>query len=209
MTRILKPRLECRFNYTSPGVTEALLCELDPLPEYELVRSAAGTLPKQLGEIVRAHAGDRGKLRIGLVWSGNPKHDNDHNRSIPLQTLLQVLDVKASFVSLQKDLRAGDAGLLAQSGIVDLTSQLTDFAETAALVSSLDLIITVDTSVAHLAAALGRPTWILLPFVPDYRWLLDREDSPWYPTVRLFRQSARGDWNGVVQRLRDELAHRI
>jgi len=172
-----------------------------PAPSEALVRAWKERLEGQTG--------DRGKLRIGLVWSGNPKHDNDHNRSIPLQTLLQVLDVKASFVSLQKDLRAGDAGLLAQSGIVDLTSQLTDFAETAALVSSLDLIITVDTSVAHLAAALGRPTWILLPFVPDYRWLLDREDSPWYPTVRLFRQSARGDWNGVVQRLRDELAHRI
>jgi tetratricopeptide (TPR) repeat protein len=172
-----------------------------PAPSEQLVRGWKDRLKDQTS--------DRGRLRIGLVWSGNPNHDNDHNRSIPLQTLLGITDANASFVSLQKDLRAGDEALLAQSGIVNLSSRLTDFAETAALVSCLDLIITVDTSVAHLAGALGRPTWVLLPFVPDYRWLLNREDSPWYPTVRLFRQSERADWDGVVRRVRDELAERI
>ena len=92
------------------------------------------------------------------------------------------------------------------AGIVDLTAHLVDFAETAALISCLDLVITVDTSVAHLAGALGRPTWILLPYMPDYRWLLDREDSPWYATARLFRQTATRDWGEVLERVRGELA---
>ena len=116
-----------------------------------------------------------------------------------LRTLSRILDIDATFVSLQKDPRPDDqATLLEQPDIIDLTADLTDFSETAALINCLDLVITVDTSVAHLAAALGRPTWILLPYTPDYRWLLDRDDSPWYPTARLFRQSAtprlrRGD----------------
>jgi ADP-heptose:LPS heptosyltransferase len=95
--------------------------------------------------------------------------------------------------------------LLEESAIVDLTSDLTDFAETAALVSCLDLVITVDTSVAHLAGALGCPTWILLPWTPDYRWLLDRDDSPWYPTARLFRQTSSRDYAEVLDRVRSEL----
>jgi ADP-heptose:LPS heptosyltransferase len=95
--------------------------------------------------------------------------------------------------------------LLERADIVDLTAGLTDFVETAALVRCLDLVVTVDTSVAHLAAALGRPTWILLPYTPDYRWLLDREDSPWYPTVRLFRQDNTRDYGGVIGRVRNEL----
>src|SRR5262249_40498341 len=93
--------------------------------------------------------------------------------------------------------------------IVDPTTYLTDLAETAALISCLDLVITVDTSVAHLAAALGRPTWILLPFLPDFRWLLDRDDSPWYPTVRLFRQDASRDYAPVVERVRAALQEKI
>jgi tetratricopeptide (TPR) repeat protein len=172
-----------------------------PAPSEDLVRAWKDRLDRQIA--------DREKLRVGLVWSGNPKHDNDHNRSIPLQKLLSITDADAAFVSLQKELRAGDDALLAQSGIVDLTFRLTDFAETAALLSCLDLVITVDTSVAHLAGALGRPTWVLLPFVPDYRWLLGREDSPWYPTLRLFRQSERGNWSPVLDRVGCELAGRI
>jgi tetratricopeptide (TPR) repeat protein len=148
------------------------------------------------------------KRRIGLVWSGNPRHANDHNRSAPLQSFLGLLDADADFVSLQRDPRADDKALLDASRIVDMTAHLTDFAETAALVSCLDLVITVDTSVAHLAGALGRPTWIVLPYMPDYRWLLDREDSPWYPTARLFRQTATRDWSEVIERVRGELAAR-
>jgi tetratricopeptide (TPR) repeat protein len=151
--------------------------------------------------------GPRNRLRAGLVWSGNPKHGNDHNRSIALRTLSRILDLDATFVSLQKDPRSDDkAVLLERTDIVDLTAGLTDFLETAALVSCLDLVISVDTSVAHLAAALGRPTWILLPYTPDYRWLLDREDSPWYPTVRLFRQTETRDYLSVLDRVRGVLS---
>lgn len=159
-------------------------------------------------ETWESRLGPRERLRVGLVWSGNPKHGNDRNRSIPLQTLTRILDVEdAIFVSLQKDPRPGDLAILSErTDIIDLTSDLTDFAETAALIACLDLVITVDTSVAHLAAALGRPTWVLLPFVPDYRWLLDRDDSPWYPTVRLFRQTATRDYGPVLDRVRTELS---
>jgi tetratricopeptide (TPR) repeat protein len=153
--------------------------------------------------------GSHDKLRIGLAWSGNPVHDNDHNRSIPLQMFSDLLDADATFVSLKKDPNPSDKPALQKSGIVDLTAHLTDFVETAALVSCLDLVITVDTSVAHLAGALAQPTWILLPYTPDYRWLLDRDDSPWYPTAKLFRQDKRRDYGIVLQRVRDELEARI
>lgn len=124
--------------------------------------------------------------------------------------MARILDVDAAFVSLQKDARAVDrAVLLERSDIVDLTADLADLSETAALVSCLDLVITVDTSVAHLAGGLGRPTWVLLPWTPDYRWLLDREDSPWYPTMRLFRQTETRDYAGVLDRVRAELLTRV
>src|SRR5579871_331905 len=151
--------------------------------------------------------GPHERLRVGLVWSGNPKHSNDRNRSMPLQMMSPLLDLDAMFVSLQKDVKPQDADFLRErTDIVDHSADLTDFAETAALVSCLDLVITVDTSIAHLAAALGRPTWILLPRNPDFRWMLDRDDSPWYPTVRLFRQSRTRDYASVIERVRPELA---
>jgi ADP-heptose:LPS heptosyltransferase len=109
-------------------------------------------------------------------------------------------------VSLQKDPRSVDkAILLERTDVVDLTAHLTDFMEAAALISCLDLVITVDTSVAHLAGALGRPTWMLLPYTADWRWLLDRDHSPWYPTVRLFRQTEMRDYASVLDRVRTEL----
>jgi tetratricopeptide (TPR) repeat protein len=150
--------------------------------------------------------GSHDRLRVGLVWSGNPKHTNDHNRSLPLQMLSRIFDLDALFVSLQKNPKADDGVFLRErTGIVDLTEHLTDFVETAALISCLDLVITVDTSVAHLAGALGCDTWMLLPYAPDYRWLLDRDDSPWYPTMRLFRQSETRDYGIVLDRVRSEL----
>jgi tetratricopeptide (TPR) repeat protein len=154
-------------------------------------------------------AGSANKRRVGLVWSGNPRHTNDHNRSIPLRVLLPLLAADATFVSLQKEVRPEDQAVLRTSGIIDLSSDLTDFVETAALVNCLDLVISVDTSAAHLAAALGQPTWILLPYLPDFRWLLDRDDSPWYPTARLFRQGERRDWAEVIERVRHALDEQI
>jgi Flp pilus assembly protein TadD len=147
--------------------------------------------------------GSKDRPRIGLVWSGNPRHRDDRKRSIELNALSPLFDIAATFVSLQKDLRAGDEAVLPErSNIIKLGQSLESFADTAALISHLDLVISVDTSVAHLTGALGRPVWVLLPFVPDWRWLLDRDDSPWYPTARLFRQTDTRDWRGVVDRVR-------
>jgi hypothetical protein len=137
---------------------------------------------------------------IGLVWAGNAIHPNDVNRSAPLASLAPLLALPGNrFFSLQVGPRAADLGQLTGAGpITDWASHLGDFSDTAAVLAGLDLLITVDTSVAHLAGALGRPVWMLLPFAPDWRWLLEREDTPWYPTVRLFRQPAPGDWASVV-----------
>jgi ADP-heptose:LPS heptosyltransferase len=119
--------------------------------------------------------------------------------------LERILDVDVTFVSLQKELRPEDTATLAESAIVDLTADLKDFNDTAALLCCLDLVITVDTSVAHLAGALGCPAWLLLPFSPDYRWLLGRDDSPWYPSLRLFRQDESREYGSVLDRVRAEL----
>jgi len=149
--------------------------------------------------------GPPGRLRVGLAWSGNPRHANDENRSIPFSLLAPLLALDATFVSLQPQVRARDADAFAASGVVSCGDALADFADTAALVDLLDLVISVDTSVAHLAGALARPLWVLLPCVPDWRWLLDRDDSPWYPTARLFRQAAPGNWTSVVDRVKFNL----
>ena len=123
-----------------------------------------------------------------------------------MRSLTTLLDADATFVSLQKDPRPDDRALLLErTEIIDLTAHLSDFTETAALVSCLDLVITVDTSIAHLAATMECPTWIMLPHTPDYRWLLNRDDSPWYPAVRLFRQTESRDYASVIERVRAEL----
>ncbi|SIO09632.1 tetratricopeptide repeat protein [Paraburkholderia phenazinium] len=139
-----------------------------------------------------------GRFRVGLAWSGNPRHNNDENRSILLEHFAPLYGLDATFISLQPLVRERDKACLAQSGIVNLGAELSDFADTAALIDALDLVICVDTSVAHLAGALGRPLWVLLPRVPDWRWLLDRDDSPWYPTAHLFRQDKPGDWPATI-----------
>jgi len=145
-------------------------------------------------------------LRIGLVWSGNPDHFNDHNRSIALRALAPLFDIGAQFVSLQKNARQADQAALRDCpDVLDAASLLDTFADTAALVAQLDLVVSVDTSVAHLAGALGKPVFILLPHVADWRWLAGRDDSPWYPTARLFRQGATRQWAPVVMELREAL----
>ena len=146
-------------------------------------------------------------LRVGLVWSGNANHGDDGNRSVALARVASLFDTpNVQFISLQKELREADAQLLAQDlRVADLGREFGDFHDTAAAVAALDLVISVDTSVAHLAGALGKPVWVLLPFCPDWRWLLDRDDSPWYPTARLFRQPGIGDWESVMDRVRQEL----
>ena len=144
--------------------------------------------------------------RVGFVWSGNPAHKNDHNRSIALSRLVALGDLGVMPVSLQNAVRPEDERVLAANKhILHFGSELKDFSDTAALVSLMDLVISVDTSVAHLAGALGKPVWILLPFAPDWRWLVDREDSPWYPSARLFRQPTIGDWDSVIDAVRQQL----
>lgn len=147
--------------------------------------------------------GDSARLKVGLVWAGNPKHEHDRFRSIPLRAFAPLLDVAGTrFVSLQKEIREGDDPHAdASVDWIDAGPMLHDFADTAAAIQALDLVIAVDTAVAHLAGALGKPVWTLLPAAGDFRWLTDREDSPWYPTMRLFRQSHLGDWTNVVARV--------
>jgi hypothetical protein len=167
-------------------------------------------LPAERVQAWRARLGPRTRLRVGLVWSGNPKQGDDRNRSMPLAKLTPLLGVDATFVSLQKDPRPDDKARLADlADVIDPSADLGDFVETAALVSCLDLVITVCTSVAHLAATLGCPTWVMLPYVGDWRWLTSRDDSPWYPSVRLFRQDVTRDYAVVVDRVRQELARMI
>jgi len=167
-------------------------------------------LPPERVQAWRRRLGSHDRLRIGLVWSGNPNFGNDSNRSMPLRIMAPLFELDATFVSLQKDPRPADAALLREhSEVIDLTADFSDFVDTAALVSCLDLVISVDTGVAHLSATLGRPTWILLSYVSDWRWLLDRDDSPWYSAVRLFRQDSSRDYATVVGRVRQELARMI
>ncbi|MBF0173321.1 MAG: tetratricopeptide repeat protein [Magnetococcales bacterium] len=152
--------------------------------------------------------GQRKGFKVGLVWRGHRGHKNDRNRSIALHRLAPLFAVTGClFFSVQKDPEPNERALLAgRDNVHDLSDRLVDFADTAAVLMMMDRIIAVDTAVLHLAGALGRPAWGMLPFVPDWRWLLFRDDSPWYPTVRLFRQRQSGDWDGVITRIREALA---
>jgi tetratricopeptide (TPR) repeat protein len=205
---------ECIPRSTDRSLTFELQCGISSLPlafgtRLENIPSDVPYLPRPDEARVKAweqRLGRHEKLRVGLVWSGNRRHMDNENRSLPLRALLPLLDFDATFVSLQKETGLADqATLRERPDIVDLTVHLTDFVETAALMTCLDLIITVDTSMAHLAGALARPTWIMLQHMPDWRWLLDRDDCPWYPTARLFRQAEPGNFTDVVGRVRNEL----
>jgi Flp pilus assembly protein TadD len=150
---------------------------------------------------INVAAGD--KKKIGIAWAGRREHWNDRNRSIPAEILAPLFDLsEVTFFSVQKSDAAARL-----NNLVDGTADLHDFADTAAMIDALDLVISVDTAVAHLAGAMGKPTWLLLPFAADWRWLQHREDSPWYPTMKLFRQSKAGNWMGVVQRVIERIVH--
>jgi tetratricopeptide (TPR) repeat protein len=188
-----------------------------PLPSLPLAFGTdAASIPCS-GKYLASDAGTRrhwaGRLgparrrRIGIAWSGSAMHDNDRNRSIALAEVLAHLPGGVEYVSLQKEIRDSDrAALDARPDIRHFGEELWDFSDTAALCELMDLVISVDTSVAHLAGALGVPTRVLLPSVPDWRWMLEREDSPWYASMALLRQDRAGDWSGVFARLKAELA---
>ncbi|MDP9172421.1 MAG: tetratricopeptide repeat protein [Planctomycetota bacterium] len=143
-------------------------------------------------------------LKVGLNWAGRPSHGNDRNRSIALSALAPLFGVPGiTFFSLQK--WNANPVINTSFNLIDWTQELTDFADTAALINNLDLVISVDTAVVHLAGTMGKPVWTLLPFAPDWRWMLGREDSPWYPTMRLFRQTKERNWDGPIARLVEAL----
>jgi Flp pilus assembly protein TadD len=153
----------------------------------------------------RARLGASRGLKVGVVWSGAQGYGNNVRRAMPAERLAPLLDLEGvSWFSLQVGERAPELARL-PPGIVDLSPELTDFGETAGALLGLDLLISTDTSVPHLAGALARPVWVMLAFMPDWRWLLDRDTCPWYPTMRLFRQRARGAWEDVVRRVGVEL----
>jgi hypothetical protein len=146
------------------------------------------------------------RKKVGIVWGGSPTHGNDAARSIPAELICSLTETSDfDCYSLQHVLRPGDGDVLARSKIEHIGAQFMNLADTAAAVELLDLVIAVDTGVAHLAGALGKQVWILLPFNSDWRWMINRTDSPWYPTARLFRQPKRGDWQTVLERVRSEL----
>lgn len=148
----------------------------------------------------RTRLGEPRLPRVGMVWKGSALHENNRKRSIALDRFDLILSTPGiEFISMQRDLAPQDARTLrGHSSVLDIGDELTDFADSAAVISLLDLVVSVDTAVAHLAGAMAKPVWILLPFSADFRWMLDREDSPWYPTARLFRQAALGDWSGPL-----------
>ena len=151
------------------------------------------------------HLGPRTRPRIGLAWSGNPAQANDHNRSMPFAALGPLLDSGAEFFSLQQAVRDSDAAALARSSVRHFGTKLKDFSDTAALATLMDLVVSVDTSVLHLAGALGRSAWAMLAWMPDWRWGTVGGDTPWYPGMRLFRQPALADWPGVVREIKAAL----
>src|SRR5882672_8086710 len=212
----------CSLFARLAGVT-TVVARGDALPDFD-VYCPAGSLPRALRTEVSSIPADVPYLRaseahvakwrerieslpqprIAVAWAGSADHVNDRNRSLQLRQMAPLFALNAGFVSIQRDLRAADAEeLRRQPALTHVGDALADFDDTAAVVMLADLVITVDTSVAHLAGALGRPIWVLVPFWPDWRWMLDRADTPWYPTMRLYRQPRAGDWEGVIAQVAD------
>jgi hypothetical protein len=209
---------------TLEGVSQ-LLVEGDPLPEADYrcpvlslplaLKATLATIPAA-GGYLRSHPtkvaqwrsrlGERQRPRVGLVWSGSAAQGNDHNRSFRLAQWVEHLPREFEYICLQKDIRPADQETLAaHPWISRYDAQLEGFDDTAALCECLDLVISVCTSVAHLGGALGRPTWVMVPFNPDWRWLLGRDHSPWYQSVRIYRQPSIGDWQSVFARVAADL----
>jgi tetratricopeptide (TPR) repeat protein len=206
------------------GVAQSIAAG-DPLPPFDLhcplmslplaFKTTLSTIPSSAkylhvdpGTLARwrAKLGARSRPRVGLMWSGNPENTIDSKRSIRLADVISHLPCEMQYFSLHKQLRDADrATLVTRPDIVIFDEALMDFTNTAALCVCLDVIVSVDTSVAHLCGALGLRTWVLLPRTPDWRWMRNREDTPWYPSMKLYRQSKAGDWDGVLGRVAADL----
>lgn len=215
-----QPRLMPLFE--GLGGADQIVPAGSPLPEFDFhapLMSLPGILktiparvpylrvPAERIERARARMGSDGRFRVGLAWAGNPKHQRDRARSIPLAALAGLASVPdTAFYGLQRGEGAEQIqGLARGFDVVNLEEESGDIVDTAAAICNLDLVITIDSLIGHLAGALGRPVWILLDLAPDWRWLLETEHSAWYPTARLFRQKHRGDWPGVVERVAEQL----
>ena len=178
---------------------------VETIPSGELyLKSADEKLAKWLDRL-----GPKSNPRVGIVWSGSIGHANDHNRSIELEQMLEAVPEGYELISLQKEVRESDLSALEQSErLRHFGAELDDFTDTAALCELMDVIVSVDTSVAHLAGALGKPVKLMLPYNSDFRWLLDRVDSPWYPTMKLFKQGPDMLWKNVFDEVSIELGGR-
>jgi tetratricopeptide (TPR) repeat protein len=195
------------FDYHCPlmSLPLAFKTTLDTIPAPpKYLRSDSGKIAQW-----RNRLGEARRPRIGLTWSGNPNNPVDARRSIALADWIAHLPSEFEYFRLQTQLRPADRVTMDSTDCIfsfeDFDNGALDFSGTAALCECMDLVITVDTSLAHCSGALGRPTWVLLPFLPDWRWLLDRADSPWYPTMRLYRQKRPGDWAEVLSRVATDL----
>ena len=214
LARSLGPEVEVVGGAREPAGGFDLHCALMSLPlafgttPGSVPPPAPLRAPPELEAAWAARLGPRdGRPRIGLAWSGRPSHANDRNRSMPFAVLAPLLDAGMRWISVQQEIRPADEAALRADGRVEhFGAEIGDFADTAALLGQLDLVLSVDTAVAHLAGTLGLPLWLLLPRDPDWRWLAGREDSPWYPSARLFRQAVPGDWAGVAGRVSAALA---
>ncbi len=177
-----------------------------PIPYLRADPARIAAWKERLGALV-----PRGFKRVGLVWAGRPAHNNDRNRSTSISTYKPLFDLPGiAFVALQKGPATPQAGgFFARAPLVNLGAEIHDYADTMAIMDNLDLIVSVDTSVVHLAGALGRPVWVMIPRAPDWRWLLQREDTPWYPSMRLFRQTRPNSWEDVVARIKAALAEHL
>ena len=196
---------------------DAVISVGQPMPDFDvqaalmsvprLLGTTLDTIPAEVGYVKRRKVSEGvvlnqspdGAVNVGIVWAGSPTHDNDVNRSCSIAHFIKLMGIPGlAFYSLQKGAAESDIGKYGcQSMVQDIGKRLMDFSDTADVVDVLDLVITVDTAVAHLAGAMGKRVWVLLPFSPDWRWMLGREDSPWYPRMRLYRQEAPGDWPEV------------
>jgi Flp pilus assembly protein TadD len=193
-----------RFDYQCPLMSAPLA-----------FHTTLGTIPAPQGYLCadparvaqwRTRLGERKRPRVGLVWSGNPRNFIDQRRSIRLAEWAPQLPAEFEYFRLQKGVREEDRGALDSTPMIrSFPDDSLDFADTAALCECMDLVISVDTSIAHLSGALGRRTWALLSFLPDWRWLQDRSDCPWYPTMTLYRQASAGEWGAVFNRVREDL----
>jgi len=221
---VLESPVELRALFATLDGVDTMVTRGDPLPPFDLhcpllslpleFRTDLSSIPASVSYLAadpariarwRDRLGAPARPRIGLVWSGNPLHLNDRNRSMTLADLLPLFDDRYEWISLQKVVRDEDRPLLDASVVRFVGDELADFADTAALTALMDGVVSVDTSVAHLAGALGRPLALMIPHTPDFRWLLERDDSPWYPSARLFRQPEGGQWAPVVERIAAEL----